>query len=100
MTTRQLEQLALDAHRTGRSFTRFWNEHAADVRQIEPYNQRRAGQIYARLMNLVLCGDDAGMSVIADDAEPWLADDALPVVSDSETRARYQGQLFDLAPID
>jgi hypothetical protein len=72
MTTRQLEQLAIEAHDRGDTWPEFWSRHAADVAALElDYCAR--GQFVHRLVGLVVSGD-------ADGQRP--AGDRLPLVDD------------------
>ena len=52
---------------------------------------RKFGQLYRRLMALVICGDDAGQEPLGDDA-PWFADDEAHKPADVGTAARLLWQ--------
>jgi hypothetical protein len=84
-----LEKAAIKAFRSGQSWDAYWQQHGADVRQIEPYNTRNFGRLYRRLMHMVLCGDTDGMTPIDDGATmPWIADDEVNKPDDCRTNAR------------
>ena len=52
MTVKQLEAAAIDTNRRGETFAAFWEANSANVRMIEPHNQRKIGQLYRKLMHL------------------------------------------------
>jgi hypothetical protein len=80
----QLERLALSAHRRGQSWSEFWRDHAAAVRQAEPWDNRARHRLIRRLSYLVTCGDTAGMMPLTNgwsEPAPWELDDSGPPVS-------------------
>jgi hypothetical protein len=92
-TTQRLERAAIDAHRAGIGFGQFWNEHKEAVRMSIPRD--RVYTTYRRLLNIVLCGDDADVTsaddlpLFRDDREQWFQDDDVQV-DDVQTQARLQ----------
>ncbi len=96
MNTKQLEQLAIDAHERGLSWCDFWDTHRHAIALCEPFDRGRFHRLVRRLSHLVSCGDLDGHRP-AGDPEPWELDDegAYPVVSDSETAARCLWQPGD-----
>ena len=60
MSTKQLEQLAIDAHEAGDDWATFWQSHAADVAALEPDDYFARGQLIHRLVALVASGDTDG----------------------------------------
>ena len=89
-----LERAALDFHRRGVGWTDFWQQHAEQVRECEPFNRARLRRLVNRLLALVASGDTAGMVAVGDDdAEPWLTDDtSTPSDSVTQTRVQWPGQ--------
>ncbi|MGD0654659.1 MAG: hypothetical protein ABSA16_09965 [Thermoguttaceae bacterium] len=83
---KELERLAIGAHRDGELWAAFWQVHAAEIRKAEPYSRQRFKQLVNRLLSLVVSGDLDGQEP-PDITEPWLVDDT-SMPSDSVTHAR------------
>ena len=69
-----LERLALDAHRDGWTWHRFWREHGEAMRKAEPYNVRRYGAMTDHLLSLIVSGDTIGHRPIGADESPGWPD--------------------------
>ncbi len=89
MTRHKLRAAARRAHATGERFASWWQRHAADVAEIEPYDRAASHRLEAELLSLVTSGDMAGMFAAGDDdaRAPWEADDRQHV-DESYTAAR------------
>ena len=77
-THRALERHALDAHRLGWNWEKFWDRHGPEVRQAEPFNVGRFHKLVRRLLALVVSGDCDGVEPIDGETAhgiPWEADD-------------------------
>ena len=88
MSTKQLEQLAIDAHSRGVSWCEFWDTHRHAIALCEPFDRGRFHRLVRRLSHIVSCGDLDGERPAGD----WFADDGdpvpVPIISDTETAAR------------
>ncbi len=90
MTTRQLEQLAIDAHSRGVSWCEFWDTHRHAIALCEPFDRGRFHRLVRRLTALVAAGNLDGAEPVAaaweldEDHEPR----PVPIISDTETAAR------------
>ena len=75
-TTQNLERRAIAAHRDGVGWDAFWAEHAAEVREAEPFNVQRFHRLHGRLLHLLSTGEASGQFGVGDpDAAPWAAGD-------------------------
>lgn len=91
----QLKQRALDGHARNMRWRDFLAENIEAIRQAAPYDRRVFHELCAKLMHLMLTGEASGR---LPPPAPWQDDDQVgqvPVISDTTTRARYPGQLFD-----
>ena len=61
MTRRDLERMALDAHRRGDNWAAFWPSVAVAVAQAEPWDRQAYHRLVRRLGNLLTCGDLDGV---------------------------------------
>jgi hypothetical protein len=86
---RTLERSALAAFRRGIGWAEFWERHAEQVRECEPFNRQRFKRLYDRLLALVTSGDSAGQYPIDDGVTQWEVDDARPGPHDTITQARF-----------
>jgi hypothetical protein len=86
---KELELLAVDAHRRGIGWNQFYSEHAAAMKKDQPYDAGRYHRLYQRLMALVCSGDDAGQYPIDVGMAQWDRDDARPGPHDTITQARF-----------
>jgi hypothetical protein len=86
----KLEKLAVDAFRDGQGWAQFWEEHAADVRNAEPWSRERFRRLVDRLLSLVTSGDSAGQYPIDDGMAQWEVDDVRHTPHDTITQARLQ----------
>ena len=78
MTHKQLERLAVAAHRRGDDWNTFYAKHAGDVQALEPWNLAARNKLVRRLSVLVAAGDLDGAEPIANSwprPEPWELDD-------------------------
>ncbi len=90
MTTKQLEQLAIDAHEAGDDWATFWRQYGQHVTALEPDDYFARGQLVHRLVGLVASGDTDGHRAVGD-GEPWQIDDdppMVPIIDDTTTAAR------------
>jgi hypothetical protein len=97
MHNNTLEHAAIKAFNAGGTWSDFWAEHGEAIKAAEPWSRERFGQLYRRLMHLVLCGDDSGMVNMADDEPmPWERDDTQSKPDDTHTQARLLTPLYPL----
>ena len=57
MTVKHLERLAVDAHRRGWNWERFWTQHGPEVIAAEPFDAGRFHRLVRRLLSLVVAGN-------------------------------------------
>jgi ferric iron reductase protein FhuF len=83
-TTRQLEKAAIAAHARGERWEAFWQAHAEQVRQCEPYSHGRYRALVNRLLSLVVSGDSVQRIVNTGmlwGNTPWDTDDCMTTCS-------------------
>ena len=77
---KQLEKLAIEAHRTGQGWQDFTTQHSEAIKTAEPVNISRYRRLRANLVALVVSGDRDGMFAAGDDDAiyPWEAAEQYP----------------------
>ena len=91
MDVKELEKLAIAAHRRGEGWSEFWTPETAElVRQAQPYDGAAYQRLSHKLLHLLICGNGDGHRPVDLDApQQWDLDHA-------QHEAAMQPQQLDL----